>query len=241
MVRAMKMRLRIGLVGDFDPTVTAHQGLGPALALASGAENLPMEVEWLPTPSLAEGPDNVLRSRDGIWCVPKSPYDSTHGALEAIQFARRNGIPFLGTCGGMQHAIMEFTESVLGTHAEHQELCPEAKDPVIHLLACSLVEQTGVVHFAPGSRLQEIYGSRQAQEGYHCRFGLNPVYTDQLEAAGLQITGRDEAGEARAVELAGHPFFIGTLFQPERSGLTGVAHPLIRAFLRAATESPSRS
>src|SRR5205809_607084 len=75
----------------------------------------------------------------GIWCVPGSPYRSMDGALRANRFARENGRPFLGTCGGFQHAIIESLRNVAGLkHADHAESNPDAKMPVIVRLACSL-------------------------------------------------------------------------------------------------------
>ena len=116
----------------------------------------------------------------------------------------------------------------------HAELDPSAADPVIGPLACALVEQAGTVRFEPGSRLLAIYGSDDAVEGYHCSYGLNPAARHGWPA--VPASGRRElAGDVRAVELDGHPFFIGTLYQPERSALDGRGHPLIAAFVEAAT------
>jgi CTP synthase (UTP-ammonia lyase) len=107
--------------------------------------------------------------------------------------------------------------------------------PVIARLTCSLVEQCGSVRLTEGSRLRAIYGTAEADEGYRCNYGLNPSYERLLaDPAGLRVAARDPAGEVRAVELAGHPFFIATLFQPERSGLRGLDHPLINEFVAEA-------
>jgi CTP synthase (UTP-ammonia lyase) len=83
-----------------------------------------------------------------------------------------------------------------------------------------------------GSRLREIYGSESVEEGYHCNYGLNPAYEKLLSP--LRISARDDQGEVRAIELQDHPFFIATLFQPERRALTGGLHPLVAAFIEAA-------
>ena len=173
----------------------------------------------------------------GIWCVPASPYAHTRGALSAIRFARQTGRAFLGTCGGFQHALLEYAEAVWGvSKPAHAELNPDAVDPVIAPLACSLVEQSGEIRFEPGSRLAAIYGVPAAVEGYHCRYGLSSRYRDRLASGPLLVSGRDTDGDVRAVELQGHPFFIATLFQPERSALSGQGHPLVTAFADAAHE-----
>ncbi len=95
-----------------------------------------------------------------------------------------------------------------------------------------MVEVRGKIRFSPGSRLRRIYGTDEAEEGYHCNFGLNPEYEPILRVP-FQIAARDAAGEVRAIELTEHPFFIATLFQPERAALAGREHPLITAFVTA--------
>lgn len=82
--------------------------------------------------------------------------------------------------------------------------------------------------------MRAIYGRERVTEGFNCNFGVNPAYQALLADGRLHVAGVDEHGEARVVELDGHPFFIATLFQPERWALRGVAHPLITACLRAA-------
>jgi CTP synthase (UTP-ammonia lyase) len=86
-------------------------------------------------------------------------------------------------------------------------------------------------------RIALIGGRTEIGENYHCNFGLNPLFESMLNDGKLSISGRDENGEVRAVELAGHPFFIATLFQPEQSAFAGVEHPLISSFVRAAASS----
>ena len=86
----------------------------------------------------------------------------------------------------------------------------------------------------PGTRLAALYGPAPVRFGYHCSFGLNSAFQRDLEAAGLRVTARDADGEARAIELDGHPFFVGTLFQPERAALRGEDVPLAAAFVEAA-------
>lgn len=89
-----------------------------------------------------------------IWCVPGSRYASTAGALAAIRFARERSLPFLGTCGGFQHTPPEHARSYFGVeHPAHAEILPDALDPVITQLTCSLVGERGAVRFAPGSRI----------------------------------------------------------------------------------------
>jgi CTP synthase (UTP-ammonia lyase) len=226
--------IRIGLIGDFNPAVTAHQAIPPALRLAAGAlDDCAVEAVWIPTESI--GPEGELGGFDGLWCVPASPYVSMEGALAGIRFAREQAIPFLGTCGGFQHALIEYARGVLGlADADHAETSPDGGTLLVSRLSCSLVEERGEILLQPGSRAAELYGCERIVEGYHCNFGLNPAYEQALRDGGLRFTGRDGDGEVRVLELPDHPFFVATLFQPERSALRGERHPLISAFVAAA-------
>jgi len=225
---------KIALIGDYNAAVKAHQAIPLALSLACEPAETSCEWEWLHTSTLADDPSKQLDSFQGIWCVPASPYANTQGAIRAIRFARESGAPFLGTCGGFQHAMLEYAESVWGIERPlHAELEPAAVDPVISPLECSLVERTGDVNFDPHSRLGQIYGVSSALERYHCRYGLSPRFRDRLANGLMRASAWDATGDVRAVELDGHPFFIATLFQPERSGLAGRPHPLIHAFVAA--------
>jgi CTP synthase (UTP-ammonia lyase) len=153
--------------------------------------------------------------------------------IDSIRFARMQKRPFLGTCGGFQHALLEYAQAVWDMEAAHAETNPEAEDPVIAPLVCSLVDVSGPLRFERGSRLRAIYGRDSADEEYHCNYGLNPRYAQRLLDDPLEIAARDADGAVRAVELRDHPFFIGTLFQPERAALRGQAPPLVKAFVEA--------
>ena len=94
----MSQLLRIGIIGDLDPSRPSHRATNEALAHAAGALSVTLEICWLPTPSLEqESGESALRQYDALWCAPGSPYKSMEGALRAIRFAREQGWPFLGT------------------------------------------------------------------------------------------------------------------------------------------------
>lgn len=224
--------LQVALIGDYDPVVTAHQAVPLALLLAAKQASIGVHFQWVHTTQLTK--DGSLSGADALWCVPATPYANTFGVLEAIRGARLAGTPLLGTCGGFQHLLLEAAGSLWGLATpSHAELDPGALDPIIAPLACSLVEVSGTVRFASGSRVAAAYDALEAEEQYHCRYGLSPQHTFRLATGPLRATAWDDAGEVRAVELDRHPFFVGTLFQPERSALTGRAPPLVRAFVQA--------
>jgi len=222
--------LHVALIGDYNPDVTAHQAIPVALQQAADTLGLTVHVQWLDTDALPV----TLQGFDGFWCVPATPYRDTEAALRAIRFAREQRRPFLGTCGGFQHAVLEYARNVVGwADAEHGELAPDAKRAVIAPLSCALVEATDTVRLAPYTRIADAYGTLDLLEDYRCRYGINPEFIDALLEGDLIPSGHDAAGDLRAVELLDHPFFVATLFQPERSALKGVTPPLAVALLKA--------
>ena len=231
--------IRLALVGDRSESVIAHRAIPRALELAGNGLGAELTWTWVHTTAIQRAAAD-LAGFDAVWVVPASPYASLAGALEAIRFARETGRPFLGTCGGFQHALLEIARDLAGAPgAGHAEIDPGAAELVVTPLSCGLVEQSGDITFIPGSRLNAIFEGRPTHEGYHCRYGLNPAWRARLEAVGLRFTGFDAVGDVRAAELTGHPFFMGTLFQPERSALRGERHPLITAFVEAAARRPA--
>lgn len=229
------LAISVALIGDYNASVIAHQAIPRALKLASDAVEKAVEWTWIGTDTIAQDVKAQLSSYDAVWCVPASPYASFAGALRAIRFARESGRAFLGTCGGCQHALLEYARHVLGMKdADHQESNPDTTRSLITPLECPLIETSAKIFLVSGSRLHTIYGRTEIEETYHCSYGLNPQFEAQLTAADLRVSGRDSNGAVRAVELTTHPFFICTLFQPERAALNDQGHPLIQAFVSAA-------
>lgn len=227
------MSIRIALVGDHDRAKLAHQAIPLALDLVTKTLNVDAEVFWVPSKLLASNVE-ILFQFQAIWCLPGSPYKSMIGVLNAIKFARENQIPFIGTCGGFQHTLIEYARHVLNlTESDHLETNPHTSLPLITPLSCSLEGTHGNIELKPGSQVATIYNHTQITEAFNCSYGVNPDYQHLLDST-LHITGVDEVGHARVVELKDHPFFIATLYQPERSAFTGISHPLIKAFIQAA-------
>jgi CTP synthase (UTP-ammonia lyase) len=230
----MTRPLRVGVIGDFDPSFEPHPATNTAVDHASAAVGLSVTIEWLATDRLA-ATTGLVEEFGALICAPGSPYRSLEGALDAVRYARECNVPLLGTCGGFQHVVLEYARNVLGFQdAQHAEYDPYASLLFVTPLACSPAGQTMDVSIDPASRAAAIYGGTRAQEQYYCNFGLNPEYRDQLVEAGLLISGFDAEGEARIVELPEHPFFLATLFVPQTSSRPYAPHPLLRGLLAAA-------
>lgn len=227
--------VRLALIGEFDEGVLAHRAIERTLGLATAGGLPGLAWDWLRTDAVAAAGPESLEAFDGIWCVPATPYASMDGALAAIRFARERGRPFLGTCGGFQHALVEYARAVLGwPTADHAETSANGGPLVVTPLSCALVETTAAVRLREGSRIRAICCTGQLREGYRCGYGLSPAYRERFERAGLDFGAEDEQGDVRALELPDHPFFVGTLFQPERAALEDRVHPVCAAFLGAA-------
>ncbi|MGA5266439.1 hypothetical protein NCG97_04085 [Streptomyces lydicamycinicus] len=231
----MNPTARIALVGDRSDAIRSHARIPGLLEALRVRDGLDLDAYWIPTQDAGQGMDGF----DAVWVLPGSPYRSESGVLAAIRAAREGGIPFLGTCGGFQHALLEFARNVCGVPgAGHAENAPETadEDAVIVPLACSLVGHEGIVKVASGSRAAQLLGADRTPARYHCNYGPNPDYLDVLRAHGLTFTGTDESGGLRIAELPAHPFFLATLFQPELDGDGTRAHPLITGLASAAVD-----
>lgn len=238
--------IRLCVVGDKTPHYPPHDTLEASIAHASDALKMHVSATWIPTISL-ENRDNtgLLQSADGFWIAPGSPYQSLHGAMRAIRYARENDVPLLGTCGGCQHVVIEYARNVLGvTDAAHAEYDPYASRLFVTPLSCSLVGQKMDVTLSSGSLAARSYAAETTWEQYYCNFGVNPEFDDALDGGGLKIVGRDRDNESRIFELADHSFFMATLFVPNLRSSAAQPHPLITAWLIAAaalSDSSGRS
>lgn len=224
---------RVALVGDRSANVRAHARIPVLIDALLRRDGIALDPYWIPTADVEAG---GLDGFDAIWLLPGSPYVSAAGAITAARTAREREIPFLGTCGGFQHALLEYARDVCGlTAVENAETSPDAEEFLIVPLACSLVGHEEAVTVTPSSLAERILGVGRTIERYHCSFGLNPSYLDTLAAHGLHFSGHDDDGQVRIAELPGHPFFFATLFQPELYGDGTRPHPIVRALGAAAT------
>jgi len=222
--------ITIGIIGDFNAANPTHVATSAGIEHAARELGLPIEAVWLATDQPWDWPEF-----GGILCSPGSPYRSLEGALDGIRYARENNVPFIGTCGGFQHLVIEYARNVMGFRdASHAESDPEASCLFITPLSCSFVGKSMRVTLKPGSKASIACRATRSTEQFYCNFGLNPEYQDQIGKHGLQITGTDQNGEVRIVELPEHRFFMGTLFVPQARSQPGNPHPLIVEFCRAA-------
>jgi CTP synthase (UTP-ammonia lyase) len=219
--------VRIALVGD-ESTHPSHLELN-AVRRQLGDD---VAAEWVATDS-PQARD--LAAYDGIWLVPGSPYRDDQAAYDAVQFARENDVPFLGVCGGLQYAVVEYARNVLGDeHATHAESDGENDSNVVTALACSLQGEQRLVTPVPGTRFATLVDEPFVGMHY-CGFGPSQETVARLVASGMVVGATAADAPVEVLELPGQTFYVLSLFQPHIGASTGAPlHPLLAAFVEAA-------
>jgi CTP synthase (UTP-ammonia lyase) len=189
--------------------------------------------EWVPTDG-----DRIKAPAefDGIWLVPGSPYADDAAVYETVRWARENDVPFLGTCGGLQYAVVEYFRNGLGVDdASHAESDGEDRSNVVHPLACRLQGEERLVRPVPGTRFARLMGGEPFVGMHYCSFGPGPQEVERLVSAGMVVEATADDAGAEVIELPARRFLVLTLFQPHIGALAGKPlHPLLREFVRCA-------
>ena len=240
--------VKIALVGKYTQLPDAYLSVIEALHHAGTHLGKHVEVELVDGEALSDGnADQVLGGASGI-LVPggfgKRAFD---GKITAARYAREHRVPYLGICLGMQVAVCEFARDVLGyADASSSEFDPQCAHAVIDLLdeQESVTEKGGTMRLGAypcalvaGTLAAEAYGEALVQERHRHRYEFNNAYREELEAAGLVVSGTSPDGElVEMVELRRdlHPWFVATQAHPEFKSRPTRPHPLFREFVRAA-------
>lgn len=221
----------IALIAEYDASFAPHVATQQALQHSADCLNLEIKHQWLSAQDLDE---HLLHQFDGLWIGPGSPFKNMPKTLSAIQYARLNNIPLLGTCGGFQYVMIEIARNELGiTDADHAEHDPYASNLFISELTCSLAGKEMLLNIKPGSKVAGFYRATQSLERYYCNFGVNPEFLPMLAGASIDIVGSDSEGEVRIVELRQNDFFVATLFVPQARSSAQNPHPLVNAFVQS--------
>jgi CTP synthase (UTP-ammonia lyase) len=226
------MRPDLVILGEYDPDSVTHRATDAAIRHSLVGLNAELTTSWISTETIKEA--DVVQAH-GLWVAPGSPYKDLSQALQAIRLARENLIPCLGTCGGFQHMVLEFSRNVLGlADAMHAEYDPDASRLFISALSCPVVGEELRVRLQPHTSAHTLYRRDEVVERYYCTFGVNPEYSGTLAGRrDLVISGRDINGEIRIIEILDHPFFVGTLFVPQTISRESLPHPLVKGFIQA--------
>jgi CTP synthase len=248
-VKNLQHTVEIAIVGKYVALHDAYLSIVESLGHAGIDANSEVSIRWVNAEDVYENNvDELLGGVQGI-LVPGGFGDrGVEGKVTAIQYARENKIPFFGICLGMQVSVIEFARSVLGLKgANSSEIQPTTPHPVIDLLPEQKdIEDLGGTmrlglypcKLAEGSLAASCYEDELVYERHRHRYEFNNEYREQIEAAGLRISGTSPDGRlVEIVELPDHPWFLAVQFHPEFTSRPNRPQPLFKHFVKAALQT----
>ncbi|MBX6963303.1 CTP synthase [Alcaligenes faecalis] len=253
--------VRIGMVGKYVDLTESYKSLSEALVHAGIHTRTRINIEYLDSEVIENEGTDCLKGLDAILVPGGFGKRGTEGKIRAIQYARENGVPFLGICLGMQLAVVEFARNVGNlVGANSTEFDPSAVHPVVALITEWADREGKVEHrdgssdlggtmrkgaqrcpVKPGSRAEAIYGP-EVNERHRHRFEVNTLYVPRLEEVGMVISARTPTENLPEImELPDHPWFMGVQFHPEFTSTPRDGHPLFTSYIKAALERQKKS
>jgi CTP synthase len=239
-VRKERPVVKVALVGKYTELQDAYMSVREALRHAAISEGVELDLHFIHSVDLEQGKAwEELRSVSGILVPGGFGSRGIEGKLQAIRHARKNNIPYLGLCLGMQLMVVDFAREMLGdASANSTEFDPRTSLPVIDILPeQKTITDLGVYpcRLSSGRHAGKAYGVKEVQERHRHRYELNNEYRAALEAKGMLFSGLSPDGRlVEIAELKGHPFMLGTQFHPEFLSRPTRPHPLFKAFMAAA-------
>lgn len=224
----------IAIIGDYNGNFTSHIASNRAIEQSATFLDVEINFWWVDTRSVAEDPKNELSRYDGIMVAP-GPYGVARGVIEAIRYARENNVPFLGTSGGCQFMILEFTRNVLGVSEASSFFSAEGKGVITRKDASNQPQlEMEKIYLMNGSIAHDCYPQEITREASAKKLNITGELLDYLAQAGLRPAGIDDEGDVRIFEYTKNDFFIGTLFHPQLTSAGALPHPLINNFIKHA-------
>ena len=244
-----KSEVTIGLIGKYVELQDSYKSILESFIHAGAVNEVRVNVRSLHSEHITENSfEKKMKGLDGILVAPGFGERGIEGKVKAVQYARENGIPFLGICLGMQMAVIEYARNVLGlSDANSTEMDEKTTHPIIDLME----EQKTITNKGGTMRLgawdcelkdntlaQKMYhGASAISERHRHRYEFNNEYKEQLEAAGLVASGiNKETGLVEIIELPNHPWFIGVQYHPEYKSTVASPHPLFVGFVKAVLQ-----
>jgi CTP synthase len=238
--------LRIGVIGKYVSMPDAYLSVGESIRHAGFAVGATTKIEWLEAERVPSEIDSErIRQLDGIIVPGGFGERGVEGMIAAARIAREHGIPYLGICLGMQVMVIEFARHVLGLSDAHStEISLGTSAPVIALMAeqMNVIDLGGTMRLGAcpamlqeGSVVARLYGATVVSERHRHRYEFNSRYREQYEDAGMSCSGTSPDGRlVEFVEIANHPFFVGTQAHPEFKSRPDRPHPLFLGLVKAA-------
>lgn len=244
-IRKLSGTVKVALVGKYMQLQDSYLSVAESLRHGGYANGVNVEVGFIDSETITpETVEDILGKYDGILVPGGFGSRGIQGKITAIQYARENGIPFLGICLGMQMAVVEFARHVLGIEdADSAEFNINTKNPVIHIMETQkgVTSKGGTMRLGAypcvikkGTLAAEIYGQEMISERHRHRFEYNNDFKERLEEAGLICSGTSPDGNlVEIVENINHPFFVAAQFHPEFKSRPDRPAPLFRALVKA--------
>jgi len=227
-------------IGDFQ-LKDSYLSVAAALSHAGCANDTKVNINWIDSKAIESGGIDLSRF-DGFLVPGGFGSLGVEGKIIAIEYARKNNIPFLGLCYGMQLAVIEYARNVCNLNAHSTEVNPDVEHKVIDILPEQIKIQTKGATMRlgeypailrPGSLVEQIYASTKVGERHRHRYEVNPEYHDTLQNNGLVISGASPGGIlAEFIEIPSHKFFIATQAHPEFKSYPLKPSPLFNAFIK---------
>lgn len=247
-----RREVTIGVLGKYVKMKDTYKSINEALVHAGAANEARVNTVWLEAEEVESQPESYLDSVHGILVPGGFGMRGTEGKIEAIQYARERGIPFLGICLGMQCAVIEFARNVADLRdANSSEFDPDTPHPVIDLMPeqKKMKAKGGTMRLgayacgvAQGSLSHRAYGENEVYERHRHRYEFNNKYRDLFTRMGLVIAGTfKEKDLVEIIEISDHPWFVATQFHPEFKSRPSSPHPLFRNFIKAAMKRASQT
>lgn len=257
-----RLEINIGIVGKYFTTgdfclADSYISVIEAIKHACAAAKVKPVLHWINTDDIEKKGTASLKKFDGIIVPQGWGSRGSEGKIRTIRYCREKKVPYFGLCYGMQMAVIEFARDVLKFRdANSEEVDPKTGHPVIHIMPgqkemIAQKQYGGTIRLGgwpckivPGTRLAAAYAKTAVRnrtkgkdlivsERHRHRYEYNNEYREKMEKAGLRVAGTSPDGKiVEAVEIADHPFFIGTQFHPEYISRPLSPHPLFMEFVK---------
>ncbi|MGM9618154.1 CTP synthase [Butyricicoccus sp.] len=241
-----KGTVKIALVGKYVRLHDAYLSVAEALQHAGFENGVKVDIDWVDSEEINDSTvDKLLSGSDGVILPGGFGHRGIEGMVCAANFCRVRNIPYFGICLGMQIAVISYARNVLHyVDANSGEFAPESQHCVIDLMESQhgVSKKGGTMRLGaypcqirPGTKMAEAYQQEQISERHRHRYEFNNQFREEIEQAGMTISGTSPSGElVETVEIPGHPFYVGVQFHPEFKSRPNRAHPLFKAFIAAS-------
>lgn len=249
-------KVKVAMVGKYVDFKDSYISLSEALRHAGFKNKKNVEITYVESEDIQKNGTDCLSEMDAI-LIPGGFGDrGIEGMIQSIEYARKNNIPFLGICLGMQAAVIEYARNVLGHNdANSTEFNEDTSSPVIAMIT-EWMNQDGTTEnrdetsdlggtmrlgaqeclFEEGTKAKKIYDAESVIERHRHRYEFNNTYLEELQKEGLVFSGFSRDGLVEMIEIVDHPWFIACQFHPEFTSSPLRGHPLFQSFIKAAVE-----